>query len=194
VQNPQNTVTLYSYVVNGGSLDNKGLELLVKYELIPAGSGFFRSVKPFANAAFSDFKYVDYQYNTIGKDINDSDSLLINDYSGNQVAGVPPVVLNLGVDALTSIGLYANVYCNYRGAMYYTSDEARQADAFANLNAKLGYQRHPGPFHLDLHVGANNITSAQYYQMVFVNQLPDAYLPGPNKINFFAGLSVGYVF
>jgi iron complex outermembrane recepter protein len=38
------------------------------------------------------------------------------------------------------------------------------------------------------------MTSQQYYMMVFLNQLPDAYIPAPNKINYFGGISLKYRF
>ena len=43
-------------------------------------------------------------------------------------------------------------------------------------------------------LGANNITSVRYAQMVFVNQLPDAFLPGPKDINYFGGVNLKYTF
>ena len=45
---------------------------------------------------------------------------------------------------------------------------------------------------LDFYVGLNNITSTKYYTMVFVNQLIDAYIPGPRNINFYAGINLKY--
>jgi iron complex outermembrane recepter protein len=49
-------------------------------------------------------------------------------------------------------------------------------------------------FDADLYFGINNITGTQYYYMVFVNQLPDAYLPAPNKANYFGGINLKYNF
>ena len=87
VQNPENTATLYSYIVNGGSLNNQGIEVLINYEILHSNNSFFTSVRPFANFTYSDFKYENYQYNTIGTGANDQDSVIVNDYSGNSVAG-----------------------------------------------------------------------------------------------------------
>lgn len=68
-------------------------------------------------------------------------------------------------------------------------------DPYSLLNAKLGYKTLFGKhFDFEVFAGANNITSTQYYYMVFVNQLADAYLPVPDKINFFGGVNLKYVF
>jgi iron complex outermembrane receptor protein len=194
VQNPANTVTLYSYLVNAGTLNNKGLEVLVKYNVMKNDKGFIKSLRPFANVAYSDFKYGDFNYQRIGKNVNNKDSLIIDNYTGKQVAGVAPLVFNAGVDIDTKIGLYGNVNFNYRSAMYFTSDGLNETDPYHLLNAKIGFKKSIAKFEFDIHAGANNITSTQYYQMVFVNQLPDAYIPAPNKINFYGGINLKYNF
>lgn len=194
VPNPSNTVTLYSYIVNGGTLNNNGLEVLVKYKVIESKEGFIKLVQPFANLTYSDFIYGDFQFQKIGKNTANKDSLIVEDYSGNKVAGVSPLVYNLGVDVDTKIGMYGNVNYNYRSSMFYTSDELNETNAFSLLNAKIGFRRAIKHFEFDVYAGANNITGSQYYYMVFVNQLPDAYIPAPNEINYFGGVNLKYNF
>jgi iron complex outermembrane receptor protein len=194
VPNPSNTATLYSYTVNGGQLNNNGLEVLVKYNIIASEKGFIKLLQPFANLTYSNFKYGNFQFQKIGKNAANKDSLLIEDYSGNTVAGVSPFVYNFGVDVDTKIGLYGNINYNYRSAMYYTSDELNKTAAFSLLNAKIGFRKAIKHAEFNVYAGANNITSSQYYYMVFVNQIPDAYLPAPNKINYFGGVNLKYIF
>ncbi len=192
VANAANTATSYSYIVNGGKQDNQGIELLVKYTAYKSTDGFFTSVRPFVNLAYSNFKYVDFKYQTLSTDKKSASEV---DYSGNKVVGVPPVVLNLGVDVNTSAGLYGNINYNYRDAVPYTSDGANTASSYALLNAKLGIKRTIADhFVVDAYFGANNITGVQYYYMLFANQLPDAYLPAPYKINYYGGVNVSYKF
>jgi iron complex outermembrane receptor protein len=126
--------------------------------------------------------------------MNNLDSTIIADYTGNSVAGVAPLVYNIGVDFDTKIGIYGTINYNYRSSMYYTSDGLNETDPFYLLNAKVGFKRLVKHFEFDVYAGANNMTSSQYYQMVFVNQLPDAFRPGPNEINFFGGLNIKYNF
>jgi iron complex outermembrane receptor protein len=69
------------------------------------------------------------------------------------------------------------------------------AAAYSLLNAKLGIRRSlSSKFDLDAFVGANNITGTQYPYMVFINQLPDAYLPAPYKANYFGGVNLKFNF
>jgi len=83
----------------------------------------------------------------------------------------------------------------FRDVMPFTPDGLNQATSFSLLNAKIGYRRAIGAhFDLDAYLGVNNLTGVQYYQMVFVNQLPDAYLPGPKDINYYGGVNLKYLF
>ncbi len=191
VQNAANTVTLYSYIVNGGKQDDKGLEALLKYTAYQSSGGFFATVSPFVNFTYSDFKYKDYTFHTKNKAGLDSAIL----YDGKAVAGVPKFVGNIGIDVTTNPGLYANVTYSYKDGFPITSDGLFNSSSYSLLNAKIGFQRSlSNHFDIDLYAGANNITGTQYPIMVFVNQLPDAYLPAPYKINYFGGLNLKYIF
>lgn len=190
---PQDSVTTaYTYVANGGSQNNMGVEALVKYTVYESKEKFFRSVGVFANFAYSNFKYEDFKY----QKLNAAKTEVIEvDYSGNAVAGVPPITVNFGLDIMTRMGIYMNATYSYRDPMPITSDGLYKTSAFSIVNAKIGYSK---VFHdhygVDAFFGANNITSTQYYYMVFLNQLPDAYLPAPNEINYFGGINLKYIF
>lgn len=192
VPNAANTATSYTYVANGGTQDNMGVEALVKYTAYQSQSGFVSSIAPFVNATYSNFKYKDFKFQQLS---TDKKSAVETDYSGKTVAGVPPVVVNCGVDVLTKVGIYANATYSYRDGMYFTSDNLNKTGSYSLLNAKIGVQ-HTFFKKLtgDLFFGANNITGVQYPYMVFLNQLPDAYLPAPKEINYFGGLNVKYTF
>jgi iron complex outermembrane receptor protein len=194
VPNPANTATLYTYIVNAGTLNNKGIEFLAKYSLVQSSTGFIRNLRPFVNFTYSDFKYENYSYQRVGKDITNKDSLITENYSGKKVAGTPKLVFNMGIDAETSSGIYGNINYHHRGSMPFTSDGLNTTTAFNLLNAKLGFKKGFGKWEIDAYAGANNITSKQYYYMVFINQMPDTYLPAPNKANYFGGINLKYTF
>lgn len=188
VPNTAGTATLYSYVVNAGKQNNTGVEALVKYTAWQSAAGFVKLLRPFANFTYSDFTYE-------GITFNNNISSPVSDFSGNTVAGVPRYVANGGFDFVSNLGIYANMVFMYRDEMYITPDMKNIAKGFHQLNGRIGFRKtffeH---FDADAFFGANNMTSQQYYQMVFVNQLPDSYLPGPKDINFFGGLNLKYTF
>ena len=179
--------TAYSYVANGGNLINKGLEVLVKYVAYQSASSFIKTIRPFGNLAYSDFKYKDYRFQ--------KSVLVTEDYSGKAVAGVAKFVGNLGIDITTKAGLYANMNYLYKDAMPISSDGLNKTTSYSLLNAKLGFQTVvSGHFDMNVFFGINNISGTQYVYMVFINQLPDAYLPAPYKANYFGGVNLKYNF
>ena len=192
-----NTTTLFSYVVNGGRQHDKGIETLVKYTVYASPTGFIRAIAPFANLTYADFKYKNYTFQTIGKTVTtpSKDSALTTDYSGQKVAGVAKWVANIGFDVFTGIGIYANANYFYKDGMPITSDGLLHTGSYSLLNAKIGYKggisKH---FDIDMYFGVNNIANTRYPIAVFVNQIPDAYLAGPSKANYFAGVNLKYIF
>ncbi|MCW3105075.1 MAG: outer rane receptor protein [Bacteroidetes bacterium] len=184
--------TSYSYIVNRGGQDNKGVEALLKYTVYSSATGFFKAITPWVNVAYSDFRYVNYSFQTLTAN---KKNVIETDYSGNAVAGVAPVTANAGVDINTKIGVYANVNYLYRDGMPITSDGLNMAPSYSLLNAKLGFRRtFLKRLDLDVYAGATNITSEKYSYMIFVNQLPDAYMPAPNEINYFGGVNLKFNF
>jgi len=182
--------TLYTYIANGGSLDNKGVEALFKYTAYESTTGFFSNISPYANAAYSDFKYVDFRYSALSK----QGELTVNDYSGKAVAGVAPWVVNAGIDFITNVGIYGTANYAYHDPVPFTSDGVNVADSYSLLNAKLGYRMSFGNFDLNAYAGADNITGEKYYLMLFLNQLDDAYIPAPMNTVFYGGLNLKYNF
>ena len=191
VLNDAGTATLYTYVVNGVKQDDKGIELLVKYTAYESPDGFFQSVRPFANFTYSDFKYVDYIFHTKSKAGLDS---AIN-YDGKKVAGVGPFNANVGLDIAFKYGFYVNAIYSYRDAFPITSDGVNNTTSYSLVNAKIGFQHSLSKhFDLNLYFGIDNIANTQYPIFVFVNQLPDAYLPGPAKATYYGGINLKYNF
>jgi iron complex outermembrane receptor protein len=188
VPNAAGTATLYSYTVNSGSLNNNGIEALLKYNAFSSQDGFVKLLRPFVNFTYSDFTYDSFTF-------QNNISVPPADYTGKAVAGVPPVTLNFGLDFVSNSGLYGNATYMYRDEMPFTPDGENIVHSYSLINAKVGYRKQIGNhFDVDVYFGANNIASTQYYMMVFVNQLPDAFIPGPKDINYFGGLNLKYTF
>jgi iron complex outermembrane receptor protein len=128
------------------------------------------------------------------------------DYSGFAVPGVAKYVANLGVDVTTNPGLYGNATFFYKDAVTVTSNgtatggllsasnPAYHAGSYTLVNAKVGYRKNFGHFDLDVYFAMNNITRNKYPIMIFVNQIPDAYVVGPRDRNTFGGINLKYNF
>lgn len=192
VPNPAKTATSYVYVVNAGEQINQGIELALR-AVAYKSDRFIKSFNPFVNFNLTHNRYGDnFKFQQLSADKKSTVEL---DFSKKVVAGVPPLTINAGFDLFAKMGLYLNMTYSYRDKMYYTSDNLNQTDVYKLLNAKIGFShtfsKHIG---VDLYVGANNLTGNQNYMMVFLNQLPDAYLPAPKEVNYFGGINLKYIF
>jgi iron complex outermembrane receptor protein len=191
------TATAYSYVINGGDQDHKGVEAALKYSIIKNDNGLFTNVTPFINFTYSDFKYGDnFTYVTATDTFN---------YSGLNVFGVPKIMSSEGIDVAMKNGLYASFSHLYKDGVNIALDRVvtasgktfplRKSESYNLLNAKFGYKRSlSSHFDLDAFFGVNNITGVQYPIMIFVNQLPDAYIPAPPNAVVYSGLNLKYTF
>ena len=160
----------------------------MRYRLVDRTRGLLRYLQPFGNITYSDFKYDNYKFQFSG-------TAAPVDYSGMPVAGVAKVVANLGADFQLARGFYGNVVYNYKDPVNITLDGAYRTSSYNLLNARLGWRKQlANHFDVDVFAGADNITGQQHYLMVFVNQLPDAYIPAPKEAVFYGGLSLKYVF
>ena len=197
---PGAPATAYNYMVNGSDQDHKGIELAAKYAVVK-GTGFFTNVSPFVNFTYSDFKYGDnyilYSGTTTGAGI---DTL---NYSGLNVFGVPKIMVAWGVDVSTKPGVYFSFSHLYKDPQNIGFEKVtgsspekftlHKAASYNLLNTKIGFRRSlSSHFELDAFFGVNNITGNRYPIMIFVNQIPDAYIPAPPHAVVYGGVNLKY--
>jgi iron complex outermembrane recepter protein len=181
-------VTRYNRIVNGGSQDHKGGEASISYKVFESERGAFRMIRPFGNITYSDFEYENYQFQF-------QNDPAPKNYDGNRVAGVAKIVANLGFDLRMAYGFYANFIYNHKDPVNIKLDGSLKAHGYDIINAKIGFKQSlSSHFDIDAYAGAQNLAGRQYYYMIFVEQLPDAYLPAPKKALLFGGLNLKYNF
>jgi iron complex outermembrane receptor protein len=199
------TATAYSYMINGGDQDHKGAELALKYSIVKDGNGVFSNITPFLNVTYSDFTYGDNFIYKSGTTTSNWGIDTLN-YSGLDVFGTPKLMTAVGIDMAMNNGLYLNISHLYRDGVNIALEKTqtyplaegftlRKASAYYLVNSKIGFKRSlSGHFDLDAFFGVNNITGERYPIMIFINQLPDAYIPAPPKAVFYGGLNLKYTF
>lgn len=182
----------YTYYINGGNQNHKGLEASLGYSY--GHLGFFSNVRAFATYAFYDFKYSDFVVSSVN-------------YEGNRVAGVPKNQYSFGLDLETEFGLYLNNTFTYKGDVYADFGNTNFVKGFGLYNAKIGYQRSLGKLDVDVYLAGNNLTNQINYTFLFTgnaqkngddnsnyeNVLTDI-TPGYNKAYYFYGINLKYNF
>ncbi len=185
---PQTDQNGFTRFVNAGKSANKGVEVLLSYKLLDDRTGLISLIRPFVTYSYNDFKFEDYTLNG-------------NDYSGNEVPGIPHSLFNAGLDITSSTGLYLYLTYDYTGERPLTDDNSAYTNAYSILDAKIGFRRRLADvFTLQVYAGVNNPTGQNYSPIVAVNQrsrsergLPVYFNPAP-KENYYGALNLEYHF
>jgi iron complex outermembrane receptor protein len=193
------SATAYSYVINGGDQDHKGIELALKYSIVKDGTGLFTNVTPFINFAYADFKYGSNFRFITGSTVSTLDTF---NYGGLNVFGAPKITNAIGIDIAMKNGFYASFSTVHKDGFAYAMEKVsnspktfavRNTEAYDLVNLKLGYRRDIGKrWDIDASFGVNNLTGEKYPMMVFINQLPDAFIPAPPNAVVFGGINIKY--
>lgn len=169
--------------VNAGLNTHLGLDLYTNYFLPitrDATLNFFNSLS-WMNYEFTDFT-------------NEG-----NDYSGNQLTGVPKITVNPGIELISETGFYGNINGRYVGKIPINDANTLYSEKYFILRTKIGYQIKLSNWEFDLNAGVNNLTDERYASMLLINATgfggsqPRYYYPGLPR-NYFGGLAVKYVF
>ena len=181
---------------NTGKQRNKGFEASLGY--VYEGLGFIKTIKPFVNYSYYNFKYTDFKTILGGT---------LNDYSGKQVVGVAKNKYAVGLDFDTNFGLYLINTYNYLGSVYADFANTRQVKSFGLLNSKIGYKKSFGKWNADVFLAGNNLTNQTNYTFLFLgNSVDDSDVgsnfpgqktdinPGYHKAWFQYGFSLKYNF
>ena len=170
--------------INAGNTKHKGIEIALNYFLIN---------KELVQLSHSNsFSLNDYTF----EDFKDLD----NDYSGNDLTGVPDQTFYSQLHLNTSCGLYAFLNYQYIGDIPLRDDNSIYAQSYQLVNVKTGFKKEFGKhFMLDTHIGLNNIFDEKYASMLqinagsFGNNPPRYYYPG-NPRNYYASINLKYSF
>ena len=168
--------------VNAGKTSYNGLELALNYTITST-----EKTKLYINnsATFNDFKFKDFVE-------------LNQDFSGNQLTGVPKFTFNSQLNFESNIGLYSFFTYNFVGEIPIRDDNSIYSDAYQLVHVKMGYKTIlRDKFELDLFVGLNNLFHEKYASMLLINAVgfgtnsPRYYYPGEPR-NYYLGINFKY--
>ncbi len=169
---------------NAGKTEHKGLELSVNYK-----NSISKNIKMdvYVNTEFSAHKFIDFV---------DGD----NDFSGNDLTGVPDKKIAAGLRFYHENGLYANTNYQYIGSQPITDDNSLFSDSYQVVNVQAGFKKEIYKYlTANISAGINNITNEKYASSILINATsfgntaPRYFYPG-EPLNFYTSLKVNYVF
>ena len=170
--------------VNAGRTELKGLELGLSYYILnsEAVSITHSNALSLNHHVFREFEDLD------------------QDFSGNDLTGVPSHTFNSQLFVKSRPGIYG--YVNYYavGEIPIRDDNSVYSEAYQVVNLKVGYQTDfNSDWQFEVYGGINNLFDEKYASMLQINagsfggSAPRYYYPG-EPINYYAGIKLGYAF
>ncbi|MBU3822651.1 TonB-dependent receptor [Flavobacteriaceae bacterium XHP0103] len=171
--------------INAGRTQHDGIEASLNYNILNKES--FK-LSTFASYTLNNYKFKEFVDDT-------------NDYSGNDLTGVPSDVFNAGIDFSSKIGFYGNINFQYVGSMPILDDNSLYSDSYKLTNLKVGYKINfiDNKLTCNAFYGLNNIFDEKYASQILINtsgfggSAPRYYYPG-EPVNYFAGININYNF
>jgi len=171
--------------LNAGSSIHRGIELSLQYLVTKQGSPFF--IQPFITAGFNAHRFEDF----IDGEQN---------FSNNELTGVPNQLINTGIDFSHKIGLYGNLNYQYVGSMPMRDDNSLYSESYDLLNLKLGFRKTLfSRLNVDVSSGIMNVLDEKYASQILINAMafgnaqPRYYYPGLPR-NSYLSMKVSYDF
>lgn len=171
-------------VLNAGETQHDGFEGALTYNWFKNDK---LSLNTFANVTLNNFIFKEF--------IDDED-----DFSGNDLTGVPDAVFNAGVDFNFAFGFYGNINYQYVDSMPITDANTLYSDSYKLTNFKIGYVfQFLKEIQVNAFFGVNNVFNEEYASQILINassfggNAPRYFYPG-NPVNYFTGVNFYYVF
>lgn len=163
------------YFVNAGRTRQNGLEALLKYKLIDAGSRFITRWQVWSSYSYQPYRFTDYRQGS-------------TDYTGNALTGVPRQIWVTGMDIEMQKRWYVNASFNVTGALPLTDANDVYADGYQLAQLKWGYRTKQQAKQWDFFAGIDNLLNQHYSLGNDINALGKRYYnPAPGR-NLFAGI------
>lgn len=166
---------------NAGKTEHKGVELSISFT---QSINRFLYISPYINAEITDHKFIDFV---------DGD----NNFSGNQLTGVPEKKVNGGINlGFKDFSLNTNFL--HIGEIPLNDANQLYSERYTVFNAKASYKKELSKALLfEVNAGINNFTAEKYAASVLINATgfgnsePRFYYPGMPR-NWFGGVKVLY--
>jgi iron complex outermembrane receptor protein len=167
------------YYLNAGSTIQAGLEAYASYKLLRHNAGFIKDCNVYISYTGNDFHY-------------DKFTQLTNDYSGNQMPGIAPNTIIAGIYADTKPGIYIDVTNFYSDKIALNDANSAYGNAYNDLGARVGYRKKIRKYRMDVYAGVDNLLNQVYSLGDDINAAGGWYYNAAPRINYFAGVSLGY--
>jgi iron complex outermembrane receptor protein len=162
------------YFVNAGKTIQKGIEALVTWHPIRNKKTIVSDLKIWNSYTYNHYRFENY--------VQDE-----NDYSGNKLTGIAPVVNTSGIDMVVKKRIYLNVTGNYVDHTPLDDANTAFASEYFLVGARLGFKTNIQTHQLDVFVGVDNALDKKYSLGNDLNAVAGRYYNVAAARNFYVG-------
>jgi iron complex outermembrane receptor protein len=168
------------FFVNAGGTKQKGIETFIEgYLLRKPLSSLVSQIRLWTSVTLNDFKFGEYVVNT-------------NEYSGNDLTGVPKKVVVIGSDFEFFKHWYLNGTFNYTDAIPLSDANDVFASSYRLWQARIGWKNSFKRWRLEVFAGVDNIGNEKYSLGNDLNAFGRRYFnPAPTR-NYFGGVMIRF--
>ena len=170
------------YFVNAGTTMQQGFEGTINYYPLQRQNGFVRSIKCWNSISLIRARFKNYQQ-------------ALSNYSGNQLTGTPPAVINTGVDVLMQWGLYVNLTHRFTDIVPLNDANIVYANKYHLLMGKMGCRfDFNKKWKGELFVAYDQSLNTPYGLGNDLNAAGNRYFNPSAPMNFAGGFKIQYLF
>lgn len=169
------------FFVNAGSTSQNGIELQAEwFALRPDQHRWIKDLSVWSSISIYDFTFTDYKSGN-------------NDFSGNDLTGVPGQTYLGGIDLGTRPGLYVQGTVNHTSRLPLNDANDQFADAYTLLQGRIGWKRtRKNTRTIDLFVGIDNVLNQAYSLGNDINAFGRRYYNPSATRNYYGGVRFSF--
>jgi iron complex outermembrane recepter protein len=165
------------YFINSGNTDQKGAEVTLAWTLFTNRKSMIRSMKWWSSFTLNHYRFGTYNKNGV-------------DFSGKHLTGVPPTIINGGVDLGLGKSFSLHGTIHYTDRIPLNDSNITFASDYMLLGTKLNYSPLlPGKQRINIWVGADNLFDQNYSLGNDLNAAGNRFFNAAARRNYFVGLS-----
>ena len=162
--------TFYS---NAGSSSRNGIEAAVAMD-------FENGLRLDASYTWSDFEFDDF--------VDDNG----NDFSGNQLPGLPENFAYVGLSYHSDGGFSGTIEAIHSGSLYANNANSTEVSAYTLANLRFAWEYNTGDWLIRPYAGVNNLFDESYNSNIRINAFGGRFFePAPER-NYYAGVVVNF--
>ncbi|WP_378185013.1 TonB-dependent receptor [Aquimarina sp. W85] len=168
--------------INAGQTRHTGIEMALSYPVLSTNT---TTVTAYTNATINQHRFVRFIDNE-------------QDFSNNDLTGVPSEVINIGLDVVSEKSIYGMIAMQYVGKIPVNDGNTLYTKDYSLLNAQIGYKNNIFKrLEYDLFFNLNNSLDTKYASQIQVNAVgfgenaPRFFYPGM-PINYYTGINIKY--